>query len=60
MVSSTLLRLKREGGISLESLQGKGASSHIEGTISWVSRVVAGQFEFLLSCNGDLRKVVSI
>ena len=33
MVSSTLSRLKREGGISLEILQQKGASSLVEGTI---------------------------
>ena len=40
-MSSTLSRLKREGGISLETLQQKGASSHVEGRISWVSRVAA-------------------
>ena len=34
-MSSTLLRLKTEGGISLETLQWKGASFRIEGTISW-------------------------
>ena len=34
-VSSTLLRLKREAGISLEMLQQKRASSGIEGRISW-------------------------
>ena len=34
-VSSTLWRLKREGGISLEMLQRKGASSRVEGRISW-------------------------
>ena len=34
-MSSTLLRLKREGGISLETLQQKRASSGIEGRISW-------------------------
>ena len=30
-----LLRLKREGGISLEMLQQRGASSRVEGRISW-------------------------
>ena len=30
-MSSTLSRLKREGGISLEMLQRRGASSRIEG-----------------------------
>jgi len=36
MVSSTLSRLKREGGISLKMLQRKGASSLVEGIISCV------------------------
>ena len=54
-MSSTLLRLKTEGGISLEMLQRRGVSSCVEGRISWVSRVVAGHLEFLSSCNGDLR-----
>ena len=35
-VSSTLLRLKRKGGISLEMLQWKRASCRVEGRISWV------------------------
>ena len=35
MVSSTLLRLKREGGISLGIQQQRGASSSVEGRISW-------------------------
>ena len=35
MVSRTLSRLKREGGISLETLQRKRASSRVEGRISW-------------------------
>ena len=35
-MSSTLSRLKRECGISLETLQQKGASSSDEGIISWV------------------------
>ena len=34
-VSRTLSRLKRKGGISLETLQWKRASSRIEGRISW-------------------------
>ena len=34
-MSSTLSRLKREGGIPLETLLRKGASSRIEGRISW-------------------------
>ena len=33
-MSRTLLRLKREGGISLETPQRKRASSHVEGRIS--------------------------
>ena len=49
------MRLKREGGISLETLQQKGTSSSVEGRISWVSRVAAGHLEFLSSCNGDFR-----
>ena len=36
MVSRTLSRLKREGGISLEMPQQKTASSRLEGKISWV------------------------
>ena len=43
-VSSTLLRLKREGGISLEMLQQKRVSSCFEGRISW----------FFLSCSRKL------
>ena len=34
-MSKTLSRLKREGGISLETLQQKRASSCVEGRISW-------------------------
>ena len=34
-MSRTLWRLKWEGGISLETLQQKKASSHFEGRISW-------------------------
>ena len=37
MVSRTLSRLKREGGISLETLQRKRALSRFEGRISWFS-----------------------
>ena len=33
----SLLRLKREGGISLETPQWKRVSSHVEGRISWFS-----------------------
>ena len=44
MVSRTLLRFKRAGGISLEMPQQKRASSRIEGRISW----------FFLSCGGNL------
>ena len=36
MVSRTLSRLKREGGISLEMPQQKTASSRLKGKISWV------------------------
>ena len=34
-VSKTISRLKREGGISLEMLQWKRASTHVDGRISW-------------------------
>ena len=44
-VSRTLSRLKREGGISLETLQRKRASSRVEGRISW----------FFSSCSRKLR-----
>ena len=54
-MSSTLLRLKREGGISLETLQRKGASSRVEGRMSWVARIAAGHVEFLSSGDGDFR-----
>ena len=49
------LRLKREGGISLEMLQQKRASSGVEGRISWFSRVAAGNLGFLSSSDGNLR-----
>ena len=35
-MSRTLLRLKREGGISLETSQWKKSSSRFEGRISWL------------------------
>ena len=44
-MSRTLSRLKREGGISLETLQRKRASSRVEGRISW----------FFSSCSRKLR-----
>ena len=44
-VSRTISRLKRGGGISLETVQWKRASSSIEGKISW----------FFSSCGGKLR-----
>ena len=50
-----LPRFKREGGISLKTLQWKRASSLVEGRISWLSSVVAGKLGFLSSYDGDLR-----
>ena len=35
--------LKMEGGISLEKLQWKGASSRVEGRISWVFLICGGK-----------------
>ena len=52
------MRLKREGGISLETLSQKGASSHVEGRIYWVSSVAAGHLDFLLSCDGELKDLL--
>ena len=49
------MRLKREGGISLEMLQWKKASSRFEGRFSWFSLSVAGNLEFLSSYYMDLR-----
>ena len=46
------MRLKREGGISLETLQLQRASFHLEGRISWFFSSCG---RFLSSYNGDLR-----
>ena len=54
-MSSTLLRLKSEGGISLEMLQWKGASSRLEGRISWGFSSCGGTLGFLSSCHVDLK-----
>ena len=54
-MSTTLSRLKREGGISLKTLQPKMASSNVEGRMSCFSRVVAGNLGSLSSYSGDFR-----
>ena len=54
-VSRTLSRLKREGGISLETLQRKRDSSCIEGKISRFFSSLAANLGFLLSYDRDLR-----
>ena len=55
MVSSTLLRLKREGGISLEMLSGNGPQLALREESPGFSRVAAGNKRFLLSYDVDLR-----
>ena len=47
-VSRTLLRLKREGGISLETLQWKRASFYVEGRISWFFSSCSRKFRLSL------------
>jgi len=54
-MSSTLLRLKREGGISLEMLHRKGPHLALRGESPGFSRVVAGKLGFLSSSDRDLR-----
>ena len=54
-MSRKLLRLKREGGISLKMSQGKRASSRVEGGISCFFRVAAANFRSLSGYDGDLR-----
>ena len=54
-MSRTLSRLKKQGLISLETPQWKGALSRIEGESPGFSRVLAGNLWFLLSYNGDMR-----
>ena len=46
---------QREGGISLETMQQKKASSRIEGKSPGFSRVIAGNLGFFSSYIGDLR-----
>ena len=46
-------KAQREGGMSLEMPQRKSSSSHVEGRISYFSRVVAGKLGCLSSYNGD-------
>ena len=53
-VSRTLSRLKREGGISLETLQRKRASSRVEGRISWFFSSCSRKLGFLSSYDGEL------
>ena len=50
-----LSRLKREVGISLETLQWKRASSPVEGKISWCFSSFDRKLGFLSSYDGDLR-----
>ena len=54
-MSKTLLRLKREGGISLEMPQRKRASSRIEGWISCFFSSSGRNLGFLSSYEGDFR-----
>ena len=54
-VSRTLSRLKREGGISLQTPQRKGPNLALKGESPGFSRVLAGNLWFLLSYNGDMR-----
>ena len=57
-MSKTLLRLKREGGISLEMPQRKRASSRIEGWISCFFSSSGRNLGFLSSYEGDLRDLL--
>ena len=50
-----LSRLKREVGISLETLQWKRASSRVEGRISWFFSSFGGKIGSLTSYNRNLR-----
>ena len=54
-VSRTLSRLKREGGISLQTPQRKGPNLALKGESPGFSRVSAGNLGFLSSYDGDLR-----
>ena len=55
MVSRTLSRLKREGGISLESQSGKGPHLALRGESPSFSRVSAAKLVSLSSYNRDFR-----
>ena len=57
-MSRTLSRLKKQGPISLETPQSKGALSRMEGESPGFSRVSAGNLRFLLSYNGDMRDLL--
>ena len=54
-VSRTLSRLKREGGISLQTLQPKRASSRVEGKIAWFLSSCGRKLRVLLNYDGDFR-----
>jgi len=56
--SSTLLRFKRECGVSLETLFWKRASSHVEGESRGFSQVVVGSLGFISSWDADLRDLL--
>ena len=49
------MRLKREGGISLEMLHRKGPHLALRGESPGFSRVAAGNLGFLSNSDGDLR-----
>ena len=54
-MSRTCSRLKREGGISLETPQRKRASSHVEGRISWFFSSCSTKMGFLSSYDEEVR-----
>ena len=54
-VSRTLSRLKKEGGVSLEMLHWKRASSSVEGRFSWFFSSCNRKLGVPLECNMNLR-----
>ena len=52
-MSRTLSRLKREGGISLETSQWKKSSSHVEGRISWLFSSCSKKLSVPLQLRGE-------
>ena len=53
-----LSNFEREFGIALEALQGKRASSRVEGIISLFFSSSGQKLGFLSSCDGDLRDLL--